>query len=195
MTERNTWRSHELLNNGISLIKKVSIHSGQNQRWIELTGTPVALGINKFIPKLVQGKKTTFILNANTITNAWVNNIPPQEVCSSITQCQIRGSFKSTHLSVENIFAFFLTLYRVIKNFKARCIKQKSEGHRPASAGRFCSSDSGSHSLCLRHLTLAEGRREGGDGKRWDGSLQIVCHSSSSLIPLGQSVKTLIFGP
>lgn len=110
---------------------------------------PKFWGFNKFLPRLIQEKQSTFISIANTITNAWVKNIPPQEVRFNIIQCQIRGNFTSSaliHQCVESseytfffcrkLFSlFFLPLYRVIKKVKARCVKQKSEGHGPASAG------------------------------------------------------------
>lgn len=79
------------------------------------------------------------------------------------------SNLQSTHFSVENFFlAFFLSLYRAIKKVKARCIKQKSEGHGPASAGVSDSTCSGSeecaasssHSLSVSGiLHWREGRR------------------------------------
>lgn len=142
---------------------------------INLT-TVVNDSTNPFI-KLNQEKQYTFILIANTITNALVNNIPPQEVLFNIVQ--IRGNFTSSaliHQCVkysENIFFFCRKLFLAffssfiqsnLKKVKARCIKQKSKGNGPASArggGVGASSDStGSHSLSVSGiLPWLEGRR------------------------------------
>lgn len=105
-----------------------------------------------------------------------LNNIPPQEVCFYIIQCQITGNFISrapsmcrisrVHILCRKHFSlfFFLPLYRVIKKVKARCIKQKSAGQGAAAEGVpihwFWISQWLLLALCLRHLTLVGGEEE-----------------------------------
>lgn len=89
-----------------------------------------------------------------------------------------------------------LPLYRVIKKtVKARCIKQKSKGHGPASAGVsswfhwFCSRERCSQwlplALCLRHLTLAGGEEK--EGAVVEGAMVGVSEVSTTTPPPLQS--------
>lgn len=128
----------------------MGMHSGQKQKsrtWI-IWPPKLLWGFNKSLPRSIQEKQCTFISIANTITNAWVNNIPPQEVRFNIIQCQRQAilhlqllitnvsNLQSTHFSVENFSRFFFSSFiQRDKKVKARCIKQKSEGRGSTSAG------------------------------------------------------------
>lgn len=112
----------------------------------------------------------------------------------------VKSSKYTFFFSVENSH-FFLPLYRVIKKVKARCIKQKSEGYGPASAGALILDQkkvqpAGSRSLSVSGiLHWREGKRR----KRWwrvGGALSKVSTTipPPPPIPLHESAKTLFFG-
>lgn len=171
-----------------------------------------------FIIFLIQTKQRTFISIANTITNAWVNNIPPQEVHFNIIQCQIIGNFTSSaliHQCVESseytflcikLFSHFFPSFIQSnkKTVKARCIKQKSEGYGPASAGvpiplilqqGRVQPAAPARSLSQASYTGGRGRGGGSGGGGDGGGVRGVhYHSSSPPIPRLESAKTLLFG-
>lgn len=141
-----------------------------------------------------------------------LNNIPPQEVCFYIIQCQITGNFISrapsmcrisrSHILCRKHFSlfFFLPLYRVIKKVKARCIKQKSAGQGAAAEGvpiPLILDQPVAPASSLSQASYTGGRGRGGsDCWYWgNGAVRgVCCPSSSPPIARFESAKTLFFG-
>lgn len=141
-----------------------------------------------------------------------LNNIPPQEVCFYIIQCQITGNFISrapsmcwisrSHILCRKHFSLFfpLPLYRVIKKVKARCIKQKSAGQGAAAEGvpiPLILDQPVAPASSLSQASYTGGRGRGGsDCWYWgNGAVRgVCCPSSSPPIARFESAKTLFFG-